>query len=129
MSGPLLPGEHRAVPGSGSRTYIIRKDGDVTSCSCQAWLFQKIRVEHRTCKHLKRELGEAVERERILRATQPKESEESEWMKQQRKRGEERTEQKMKEMYGEPKKPKPERNLRKRGTVMDEDGNSYDLVG
>lgn len=64
-------GERRTVPGSGTKSYTVERKGEIYSCSCQAWRFQKVRIEERTCKHLKRLLGEAVEVARVAAARNP----------------------------------------------------------
>lgn len=61
----LDDGESTEVQGSGSSRYKLRNVGGVYSCSCPAWRNQSIRIEKRTCKHLKALRGESVEMERI----------------------------------------------------------------
>lgn len=61
----LADGESTEVQGSGSSRYRLRNVGGVYSCSCPAWRNQSIRIEKRTCKHLKAFRGEAVEAARI----------------------------------------------------------------
>lgn len=65
----LADGESTEVQGSGSSRYKLRNVGGVYSCSCPAWRNQSIRIEKRTCKHLKAFRGEAVELARISGAT------------------------------------------------------------
>lgn len=64
----LADGESTEVQGSGSSRYNLRNVGGVYSCSCPAWRNQSIRIEKRTCKHLKAFRGEAVELARIAGA-------------------------------------------------------------
>lgn len=61
----LADGESTEVQGSGSSRYKLRNVGGVYSCSCPAWRNQSIRIEKRTCKHLKAFRGEDVELARI----------------------------------------------------------------
>jgi hypothetical protein len=61
----LADGESTEVQGSGSSRYRLRNVGGVYSCSCPAWRNQSIRIEKRTCKHLKTFRGEAPELARI----------------------------------------------------------------
>ena len=61
-------GESRTTEGKGgpgSAGYTMLRKGGVFSCSCPAWRFQKVPIEQRTCKHLKRERGVEVEEFRI----------------------------------------------------------------
>jgi DNA ligase-1 len=64
----LTDGESTEVQGSGSSRYKLRNVGGVYSCSCPAWRNQSIRIEKRTCKHLKAFRGENIEMERIAGA-------------------------------------------------------------
>lgn len=61
----LDDGESTEVQGSGSSRYNLRNVGGVYSCSCPAWRNQSIRIEKRTCKHLKAFRGESIEMARI----------------------------------------------------------------
>ncbi len=61
----LDDGESTEVQGSGSSRYKLRNVGGVYSCSCPAWRNQSIRIEKRTCKHLKAFRGESIELARI----------------------------------------------------------------
>jgi DNA ligase-1 len=61
----LADGESTEVQGSGSSRYKLRNVGGVYSCSCPAWRNQSIRIEKRTCKHLKAFRGEDVEMARL----------------------------------------------------------------
>ncbi|HRI71788.1 MAG TPA: DNA ligase [Polyangium sp.] len=67
----LADGESTEVQGSGSSRYQLRNIGGVYSCSCPAWRNQSLRIEKRTCKHLKAFRGEAVELARIAGAAPP----------------------------------------------------------
>lgn len=61
----LNDGESVEVQGSGSARYKLRNVGGVYSCSCPAWRNQSLRIERRTCKHLKAFRGEAAELARL----------------------------------------------------------------
>jgi len=65
----LADGESTEVQGSGSSRYLLRNVGGVYSCNCPAWRNQSIRIEKRTCKHLKAFRGEAIELARIAGST------------------------------------------------------------
>lgn len=52
------------VPGSGG-THEIRFSGGVYYCSCMAWKMQKNPVDKRTCKHMRKYLGDAFETNRV----------------------------------------------------------------
>lgn len=58
-------GESVEVQGSGSARYVLKRTGNVRSCSCPAWRNQSIAIERRTCKHLRAYLGEAEEAARV----------------------------------------------------------------
>jgi len=60
------------MQGSGSKPYVLKNTGGVYSCSCPAWRNQSITIERRTCKHLKKLRGEAVELARIGSDPPPK---------------------------------------------------------
>ncbi|KAJ1305172.1 hypothetical protein OPQ81_000203 [Rhizoctonia solani] len=65
----LADGESIQVSGSSksSSKYTIKRTGIQYYCSCPAWRNQKgVKVELRTCKHLKELLGEAYEIARTL---------------------------------------------------------------
>lgn len=68
-TGPLVDGETREVQGSGVNPYQVSRKGNVYSCSCPGWRFQKTNIAFRTCKHLKGIMGDAVELERVGGAT------------------------------------------------------------
>ena len=57
----LEDGESVEVQGSGSARYTLKRSGGVYSCTCPAWRNQSIAIERRTCKHLRKYLGEAEE--------------------------------------------------------------------
>lgn len=65
----LADGESTEVQGSGSAKYLLRNVGGVYSCSCPAWRNQSIRIEKRTCKHLKAYRGEDLELARLAGST------------------------------------------------------------
>lgn len=58
-------GEVKYVQGSGAKPYELKNTAGVLSCSCPAWRNQSAPVDRRTCKHLKRLLGEAAELARV----------------------------------------------------------------
>ncbi len=58
-------GESREMQGSGATPYVLRNTGGVYSCSCPAWRNQSAGIERRSCKHLRKLRGEAVENARI----------------------------------------------------------------
>jgi DNA ligase-1 len=49
----------------GSGKYTLRRQGDVYSCTCPAWLHQGQPIDQRTCKHLRAYLGDEVEGKRV----------------------------------------------------------------
>jgi DNA ligase-1 len=61
----LRDGESVEMQGSGSKPYVLKNVGGVYSCSCPAWLNQSLPIERRTCKHLIRLRGQAVEQARL----------------------------------------------------------------
>src|ERR1700742_5106636 len=61
----LAAGETTQMKGSGASPYVLRNTGGVYSCTCPAWRNQSIAIERRTCKHLKKLLGEAEELARV----------------------------------------------------------------
>lgn len=61
----LLDGQTAEVQGSAKLPYVIKNVGGVFSCSCIAWRNQSLPIDRRTCKHLKKYRGEAVELARI----------------------------------------------------------------
>ncbi len=61
----LQDGESAQVQGSARTPYILKNVGGVYSCSCPAWRNQSLRIERRTCKHLRLMRGEQAEQERL----------------------------------------------------------------
>jgi DNA ligase-1 len=61
----LTDGQTCEVKGSGAKPYVLKNTGGVFSCSCPAWRNQSTPIERRTCKHLKKVLGESVEAARV----------------------------------------------------------------
>src|SRR5207247_9065341 len=61
----LRDGESVEMAGSSSRPYVLKNVGGVYSCSCPAWRHQSLPIERRTCKHLRRLRGDAVEAARV----------------------------------------------------------------
>lgn len=65
----IRDGETIQVQGSGAKPYELKNVGGVFSCSCPAWRNQKTPIEKRTCKHLKKVLGDAHEAARTATAS------------------------------------------------------------
>jgi DNA ligase-1 len=63
--GVLEDGESVEVQGSGSARYTLRRTGPTYSCTCPAWRNQSVATDVRTCKHLRRHLGDAEETARV----------------------------------------------------------------
>ena len=61
----LLDGETLEMKGSGAKPYILKNVGGVYSCTCPAWRNQSTAIERRTCKHLRKLRGDAVEAARV----------------------------------------------------------------
>src|SRR5687768_3392543 len=61
----LLDGQSAEMQGSGSKPYILKNTGGVYSCSCPAWRNQSTPIERRTCKHLRKYLGDEHENKRL----------------------------------------------------------------
>lgn len=61
----LKKGTDIQVKGSGSAVYTLKNDGGVYSCSCPAWRNQSNPIDLRTCKHLRKILGDEHENERV----------------------------------------------------------------
>ena len=61
----LKDGETTEMQGSGAKPYVLKNTGGVYSCSCPAWRNQSTAIEKRTCKHLRKLRGNAVEEARI----------------------------------------------------------------
>jgi DNA ligase-1 len=60
----LLDGQTAEIQGSGSKPYVLKNTGGVYSCSCPAWRNQSVAIEKRTCKHLRKYLGDDFENTR-----------------------------------------------------------------
>lgn len=60
----LRDGETAEIQGSAKLPYILKNVGGVCSCSCPAWRNQSQPIERRTCKHLRKYLGDTAEDER-----------------------------------------------------------------
>jgi DNA ligase-1 len=58
-------GESVEIQGSSKDPYILKNTGGVYSCSCPAWRTQSHPIEKRTCKHLRKYRGDALEIERL----------------------------------------------------------------
>ncbi len=61
----LEDGQSVEMKGSGAKPYELKNTGGVYSCTCPAWRNQSVAIERRTCKHLKKLRGEAVEVARV----------------------------------------------------------------
>ena len=61
----LADGETIEIKVSGAAPYVLKNVGGVFSCTCPAWRNQGGGADRRTCKHLKRLRGEAVELARV----------------------------------------------------------------
>jgi DNA ligase-1 len=61
----LTDGQSTEMQGSGKKPYTLKNSGGVYSCSCPAWRNQSFPIESRTCKHLRKYLGEDVEAARV----------------------------------------------------------------
>lgn len=61
----LKDGETFEMQGSGKKPYILKNTGGVISCDCPAWRNQSLPIDKRTCKHLRKLLGDAAEEARI----------------------------------------------------------------
>lgn len=58
-------GETRHIQGSGKNPYKLMFKGGVYSCDCPAWRNAGGPIDKRTCKHLKKERGAALEESRV----------------------------------------------------------------
>ena len=67
----LQDGETYEMKGSAAKPYELKNTGGVYSCSCPAWRNQTVRIEQRTCKHLRKLRGDAAEDTRIAAAGGP----------------------------------------------------------
>ncbi len=65
----LADGATFEMQGSGAKPYVLKNIGGVYSCSCPAWRNQSAPPERRSCKHLKKLRGDAVEQARVGSAT------------------------------------------------------------
>ena len=54
----MQDGQRITVLGSTGSRYELSRSGDVYACTCPAWQKQRAAPEHRTCKHLRAELGD-----------------------------------------------------------------------
>jgi DNA ligase-1 len=61
----LLDGQTVEMQGSGSKPYILKNTGGVYSCTCPAWRNQSQPIERRSCKHLRKYLGDDFENKRL----------------------------------------------------------------
>ena len=61
----LLDGQSVEMQGSGSKPYILKNTGGVYSCTCPAWRNQSVPIERRSCKHLRKHLGDDFENQRL----------------------------------------------------------------
>jgi DNA ligase-1 len=67
----LADGATFEMKGSGAKPYVLKNTGGVYSCSCPAWRNQSAPPERRSCKHLKKLRGDAVEEARVGGAASP----------------------------------------------------------
>jgi len=65
MIKKLNDGESVEVQGSAKSPYIVKRIGDVISCSCPAWRNQSLPINRRTCKHIRKILGDEAEQIRV----------------------------------------------------------------
>jgi DNA ligase 1 len=68
MANTLKDGEVAYIQGSGKKPYELKNTGGVYSCSCPAWRNQSTPIDVRTCKHLKKHLGDEHENARTGKA-------------------------------------------------------------
>ncbi len=61
----LLDGQTAEIQGSGSKPYILKNTGGVYSCTCPAWRNQSAAIDKRSCKHLRKYLGDEFENQRL----------------------------------------------------------------
>jgi len=61
----LKDGEVAYVQGSGKKPYELKNTGGVFSCTCPSWRNQGLAIDKRSCKHLRKHLGDAHEDARI----------------------------------------------------------------
>jgi DNA ligase-1 len=68
MANTLKDGEVFHMQGSGKKPYELKNAGGVYSCTCPAWRNQSVALDVRSCKHLRKHLGDAHEDARIGKA-------------------------------------------------------------
>ena len=61
----LQEGESVEMQGSARTPYVLKNVAGVYSCSCPAWRNQSLRIDRRTCKHLRKMRGDEAEQDRI----------------------------------------------------------------
>jgi DNA ligase-1 len=61
----LLDGQSVEIQGSGAKPYVLKNTGGVYSCTCPAWRNQSAAIDKRTCKHLRKYLGDEFENNRL----------------------------------------------------------------
>ena len=61
----LVDGQSVEIQGSAAKPYTIKNVGGVYSCSCPAWKNQSLPIDRRSCKHLRRYLGDEAENTRL----------------------------------------------------------------
>ncbi len=61
----LKPGESVEIKGSAAKPYVIKNVGGVYSCTCPAWRNQSKPIDKRSCKHIIKLRGKALEEQRI----------------------------------------------------------------
>jgi DNA ligase-1 len=61
----LRDGESVEMQGSAAQPYVLKNVGGVFSCSCPAWRHQSLSIDRRSCKHLCKLRGSAVEEARV----------------------------------------------------------------
>lgn len=65
VPGILPEGCRIPVKGTSGGTYLLERHGDVHSCTCSAWRYNRAATNRRTCKHLERYAGEKQEADRV----------------------------------------------------------------
>ena len=58
-------GDETTAKGSGKTPYVLRNIGGVIDCSCPAWKNQSREIDVRTCKHICKVRGNAIECARV----------------------------------------------------------------